>query len=134
MTLFLLFACADLPEGWEDARRIEGFEQKACEGDPYDDSITDQVTATPAGGGVGFVWENAHYRCAQDVEGFYRFDGPLLQVLVQPVDMHPTTVAGCDCLYRVGFSVDGAEDGWELWRRWDALNEPNAPELVARSE
>ncbi len=133
MLVLLLVACTDLPEGWEDAAPIEDFSQKACDGSPYEEYET-TVTAAPEGDATRFEWENAHFRCAQDVEGFYRFDGPLLQVLVQPVDMHPSVVAGCDCLYNIDFSVEGADDGWELWRRWDALNEPNDPVLVEASE
>jgi hypothetical protein len=71
------------------------------------------------------------FRCAQDVEGFALDDGVALKVLVQPVVMRPRIVAGCDCAYRVEMTVLSAAGTVEAWKRWDALNEPNDPMLVA---
>jgi hypothetical protein len=92
------------------------------------------VDVESAEGGSAFDWSNAHFRCAQDVGGFYRMDGETVEVLIQPVDMNPSEVARCDCLYDVSFEVPERATSWALWRRWDNLNEPNDPELVAQSE
>lgn len=133
MLTLLALACVDLPEGWEDAVPISDFSQRECSGDPYGE-YDETVTATLADGDLDFVWDEAPFRCAQDVEGFYRTEGDLLQVLVQPVDMNPRAVAGCDCLYRLDFTVPDWSGPWEAWRRWDNINDPNDPELIDVSD
>lgn len=124
--LFLSACGPDLPEGWEDAQPIEDFTQRACEGDPYG-GVEPVVTAQKADGGVNVVYDQAHFRCAQDVEGFYLASDGALSVLVQPIDMNPRAVAGCDCLYtlEMGLPVEG--DAVTVWRRWDNVNDPNDP-------
>lgn len=131
--MFLLAACADLPEGWEDAERIADFSQSPCSGDPYEGPEA-TVTTSVDDGATAFVYDAAQFRCSQDVEGFARIDGDVLGVLVQPVDMNPSSIAKCDCLYRLEFTVPEWDGAWEVWRRWDAINDPNDPELVATSE
>lgn len=129
MLIFLLGCGPDLPEGWEDAEPIADFAQTDCGESPYD-GYEVLLSATAAGGGVDLVYDHAHFRCEQEVEGFYRVDGDRLSVLVQPVDMHPSVVAACDCLYTVtmGLPETGAEV--EVWRRWDDINDPNDPVSV----
>lgn len=125
--LLLAVACApDLPEGWEDAEPIADFTQSGCGGDPYEDSEP-VVSATATDGSVDVAWDNAHFRCSQDVEGFYKTDGDALSVLVQPIDMHPSSVAKCDCLYAIDMGVPVAATSVTVWRRWDAINDPNDP-------
>jgi hypothetical protein len=49
-------------------------------------------------------------------------------VLVQPIDMNPSAVAACDCLYEIRMTVPVEVPATvTLYRRWDALNEPNDP-------
>lgn len=135
MLMFFLFSlgCTDLPEGWEDALVVEDFTQGQCQGDPYGD-YDETVTAEVQGADLAFDWRQAPFRCEQDVEGFYRTEGDRLQVLVQPRDMHPTSVAKCDCLYDLTFAVPDWDGPWDAYRRWDAINDPNEPVLVGSSE
>jgi hypothetical protein len=68
------------------------------------------------------------------VEGFYKLDGAALDILVQPVDMHPSAVANCDCAYGIQFTIKPLASGavqTTLYRRWDDLNEPNEPVTIA---
>lgn len=134
--LLLLCACTDLPEGWEDARRVSDFTQSDCDGSPYDTATPDPtVTAQSLEDDVvALSAEPLTFRCAQEVEGLWRSDGATVDLLVQPVNMHPKVVAGCDCLYRIDATVivPGAEVV-TVWRRWDALNEPNDPVLVGEA-
>ena len=130
--LLLLAACGpDLPEGWEDAEPIDNFGQSECAGDPYGETET-EVRATVGGPGIEIIAEPMHFRCAQEVEGFLRQQGDALDVLVQPVDMDPSAVAGCDCLYTItaGLPFDPPAT-ITVYQRWDNLNEPNDPLEVA---
>lgn len=130
--LLLLLACfADLPPGWEDARPIDDFAQSPCEGSPYDTGWSEAMSAWAEDPGLRVVGEPLHFRCEQDVEGFYRTGEGRVDLLVQPVRMRPKVVAGCDCLYRVEAGIPEAPPAEvSLYRRWDALNEPNDPVRV----
>jgi hypothetical protein len=126
--VLLLAACGpDLPEGWEDAERVHDLEQADCAGNPYeehDEHIEVDFDRDP----VRVDYLEAHFRCAQDVEAFARSDGADLSLLVQPIDMDPKVVAGCDCLFDIRMDVaehEGTPDVVTLWRRWDNLNDPN---------
>jgi hypothetical protein len=128
----------DLPTGWEDAEKIVEFLQGACEDDPYGDSGSDDfdewVSFTGARGQVWVLYNDAHFRCAQEVEGFYRRGDGTLDVLVQPVDMDPDAVAGCDCAYFLTIFIKhlpAGELAVSVFRRWDNLNDPNDPVLIA---
>lgn len=119
----------ELPAGWAGAQRIGDFRQTACGGsalEPHDERI--EVTA---GRGALLVdYSDAHFRCEQQVEGFVRGSAGSLDLLVQPVDMHPASVARCDCLYEITLALEGLPPGDHavtLYRRWDALNQPNDP-------
>lgn len=84
----------------------------------------------PGVANLAVQYEKAHFRCEQDVEGFFRVEGEVLDVLVQPTVMHPVSVAGCDCAYGITFSVEPLAAGTfqaTLYRRWDGLNSPNEP-------
>ena len=126
----LLAACTpDLPAGWEGAEPIADFTQAECEGNPYD-PFEPEVGANQVGATVEVRYDKAHFRCAQDVEGYFKLEGNLLSILVQPVDMNPTQVAGCDCLYTLDMGVSADAASVAVWRRWDNLNDPNDPELI----
>jgi hypothetical protein len=56
-------------------------------------------------------YTDAHFRCQQSVEGFYKDKDGKLDVLVQPVDMHPSSVTRCDCLYDINVVVEGLGSG-----------------------
>ncbi|MCA9567058.1 MAG: hypothetical protein KC656_04410 [Myxococcales bacterium] len=133
MLAFLVVACGpDLPVGWEDAEPVASLVQHECDGtpyEPYDVTLDADLSGSPVSAAV----HNAHFRCAQDVEGFWQWSGDALQILVQPSDMNPRIVAGCDCLYDLDITVeaDGTPTSLEVWERQDALNDPNEPERVA---
>lgn len=94
----------DLPSGWEGATLIEGFTQKACEGSPYDGPAA-VVTTVGIPGAVSIDYEHAAFRCSQDVEGYVRRSDGAFDVLVQPVEMDPDSVAKCDCLYDIVMDI-----------------------------
>ena len=54
------------------------------------------------------------FRCAQSVEGFWLAEHDTLHVLVQPIDMDPSEVAGCDCLYDLSMTVPGEGSSVEV--------------------
>ena len=129
--LALCAGCApDLPAGWEDATAIDSLTQSACDGNPYenfDERVEGDISSSP----LMVQYREAHFRCEQPVEGFYRVVGGAVDVLVQPEDLDPGAVAGCDCLYDIDMSfsleVDLAPERLTLYRRWDNLNDPNEP-------
>jgi hypothetical protein len=126
----------DLPKGWDDARSVHGFIQFACSGSAYEDN-EEQVEARGAEGQVLVEITDAHFRCAQDVEAFYKVDGGDLDVLVQPVDMDPDGVAGCDCLYELFVLVDHLDErdfDLTVYRRWDNINDDNDPVKIGSAE
>jgi hypothetical protein len=135
--LMLVGCSADLPEGWETAEAIEGLKQAECKGSAYDETVKEQLVATAEAGAVKVEYSAAHFRCEQKVEGFVRRGSGKVDVLVQPVDMNPSAVAGCDCLYDIDMAIQGLSKGkvdLGLYRRWDNLNDPNDPEKVGSAE
>jgi len=128
LALALLSCVTDLPAGWEDAQPVDDLSQSACKGSPYDTGFTEAMTASAGSPGLRVVGEPLAFRCEQDVEAFYKVNGEAVDVLVQPVNMNPKVVAGCDCTYKVdmGIGVDPPAEV-TLYRRWDAINDPNEP-------
>ena len=130
-------AGADLPAGWEDAKHVEGLTQSACGGSPYED-FDERVEGDISGSPLVVAYREAHFRCEQEVEAFYRVVDADVEVLVQPVDMNPSAVAGCDCLYDVDFQIRLEEDlaptELVLFRRWDEAGGPTEPIEVGRLE
>lgn len=116
-------ACGvDLPAGWEQARAVSAFTQHPCEaGSAYSGVLAD-VTLTAGDGRVDVLYQHARFRCDQDVTGFYRSGPGTLDILVQPEDMSPASVARCDCLYDIELSVTGLGGTFvvTLYRRADS--------------
>lgn len=133
--LWLVACGADLPPGWEDAEPVESLDQAPCAGSPYDTGIVAEVEADLAADPLLVDASSVQFRCEQDVEGFWKQDGGKVEVLVQPIDMNPKMVAGCDCLYDLSIEVgspDPTATEVVLYRRWDDLNDPNDPVEVGR--
>ncbi len=124
-----LFGCGpDLPAGWEDATPVVSLRQSECDGNPYEtfDERVESELGTPL---TVDVYET-HFRCAQDVEAYWRPVGAGVEVLVQPIDMSPKDVAACDCLYDLNIEVSEPEEPvttLEVFRRWDSLGDANEP-------
>jgi hypothetical protein len=123
---------ADLPAGWENAKRVTDFIQHDCGGSALDEH-DERATFLPSDAGLDVRYEDAHFRCEQDVEGFYKDSGGKLDILVQPVEMNPSSIVRCDCLYEITFAIEPLAGSRQatLFRRWDAMNEPNDPVEIA---
>jgi hypothetical protein len=111
---------ADLPQGWETAQPIADLQQTECEGSPYD-GTAEAMTASTDGRAIHIAYEPAHFRCAQSVQGFAKTAAGSVEVLVQPIDMNPASVAHCDCLYGVHMNLPVSKGTYavEVYRRWD---------------
>jgi hypothetical protein len=125
----------DLPAGWTGAQRLTDFHQAECNGTPYGDAgaaLRERIEATASARSVLVTYYGAHFRCAQDVEGFVRTSGTALDVLVQPVDMNPVSIARCDCLYQITLSVPATEGPHQLslYRRWDHKSGSDEPTRI----
>jgi hypothetical protein len=126
---------ADLPQGWESARHAKNLVQEVC-ADSMDFS-GEGATFTGGTGSIGVDYRQAHFRCEQDVEGYFMTADGSVDILVQPIDMHPAAVTRCDCGYNITFVVDPVPAGimlTTLYRRWDAINDPNDPVRIASAE
>jgi hypothetical protein len=127
---------ADLPTGWKNASSVTQFLQFSCQGSALEGG-DERMEARGAEHEVLIEYFDAHFRCAQDVEAFSKEKGNNLDVLVQPVDMDPEGVAGCDCLYEIHMVVDTEKEqdyGLTLYRRWDNWNDDNDPVEVASQD
>jgi hypothetical protein len=139
----------DLPSGWEEAELVAELKQSPC----GDGGSTPTGIGTGTGTGtvadqvsvqfedpVHVEYLGAIFRCAQEVEAYALADGDRLDLLVQPVDMHPSEVARCDCAYDVTMDVaeyEGVPTEVRVFQRGDALNDPNDPvevDTIAQSE
>ena len=127
-----VFGCAeDLPPGWEGAERVTKLTQSECKGNSFESESS--ATFHPAKRKLTLEYDHAHFRCQQEVEGFYKDGGGMLEVLVQPVDMDPGEVAACDCIYDIDIVIESLASGSRqavLYRRGDNINVPNDPEVV----
>jgi hypothetical protein len=112
----------DLPAGWENAQSVKSFTQATCSGAPdIPGGPIESIDATASAGSVNIAYHAANFRCDQRVAGFVRTGPGSAEFLVQPVDMNPSSVAGCDCLYEVAM-VANAMPGpttVTVYRRWD---------------
>ena len=126
---------ADLPQGWENARHAKNLVQDACTNSM--DFSDEGAELTGGTGNIGVDYRRAHFRCEQDVEGFFKIADGSVDILVQPIDMHPGAVTLCDCGYDITFLVEPVAAGTiqaTLYRRWDAINDPNDPVPIAAAE
>lgn len=115
---------ADLPTGWQTAKAVASFTQASCNGSPLDPAPppeTLEVMATP--GRIEVAYHHAHFRCEQTVEAFVRIGSSATDFLVQPVDMNPSNVTRCDCLYEITMAADVSTGATTVtvYRRWDHL-------------
>jgi hypothetical protein len=119
----------DLPPGWEAAERIEELVQHPCGGNALSGEQNEVLMVSATDRGIDVAYDHAHFRCVQDVEAFAKRGAGHLDILVQPIDMNPSAVAGCDCLYDISMSMPMTSGSYRLslYRRWDNLNKPNAP-------
>ncbi len=127
-------AGTELPVGWAGAERIAQFTQMECGGPQGPGSPPETIRAAGTVNGLDVDYENANFRCAQLVEGFVRRTGPMVDILVQPIDMHPDKVAGCDCSYHIKTSINTEAGAFKVavYRRWDALTVPNDPVKIGQ--
>ncbi|MGI5865093.1 MAG: hypothetical protein ACOX6T_23985 [Myxococcales bacterium] len=118
---------ADLPKGWENAERVS-VNQTECVGSPYEGE-QGSVQVSAFGKGIDVAYRKAHFRCEQAVEAFVRESGNRIDLLFQPVEMNPDTVAKCGCLYDVTVALERDPGSYEVtvYRRWDNLNNENDP-------
>jgi hypothetical protein len=132
-----LLACSsgskpDLPAGWEGAQAVTDFTQAACSGSADGPGApSDSIDASASAGSVSVAYHAAHFRCAQSVQGFVRTGPRSLDFLVQPVDMNPASVAGCDCLYEISLVTKASPGATTitLYRRWDHSGSSNPGEV-----
>jgi hypothetical protein len=127
-------ACSsdELPQGWGNATPVKNLVQAVCAGSM--EFSNEHASFTGGSGSIGVDYQEAHFRCEQDVYGVFKVGNAAVEILVQPIDMHPEAVAGCDCGYNITFLVEPVPSGTmqtTLYRRWDALNSPNDPVPIA---
>lgn len=120
-------ACGNdnLPPGWTDARRINGF-TAVCGSTMAPPGEPAVVTAVPSGKNINVTCEKAVFECLQELEGFVRDNDAQHDVLVQPNGKYPEGNAGCSCYYTLDFSIEAPPgvNQVAVFRRWGVLEEP----------
>lgn len=120
----------DLPPGFENAVPLL-VTQSECDDsgmETYDERVgwgedPNQV-----------VYEDAHFRCEQQVCGLVAQDGASARVLIRPCDMNPDIVVRCDCQYTVSFEADWSSETTEVYRQWDNYGGASDPVLIGSVE
>ena len=128
--LALAGCSSDLPEGWEDADSLSVV-QGTCNA-PHG-NLLELVEAEGRPGELRVTYMNAPFRCEQKVTAYMKRDGALIDVLFQPEEMDPSSVARCDCAYTLESTFDAPEGGVTLtvYRRGDAYGTDTDPKDVA---
>ena len=125
-------ACTRLPAEWRGAAAPEAFRQSACNDHPID-SAPERLAVLGGAGRVSVDYFDAHFRCEQRVAAYVKVSRARVDVLVEPVEMNPISVAKCDCLYDIHLEVPHVPPGTydvTLSRRWDNRQSPNEPKQV----
>lgn len=121
-----------LPAGWEGAQAL-AVQQTACKsGAP---PASPSLELTESGGVITGVLRDVQLRCEQQACAYVADSGATTRVLVQPCDLHPTSVPKCDCAYDVTFTLPAQADrtAVAVYERDDfyGASTPPQPALVA---
>ena len=127
----------EMPESWEDAESVDSFQVDDLGttnfGNPALGTMT--IAANPVRLEVVYV---DSFPCGQEVEAFKLVGSERVDLLVQPLDLHPDVVSGSDCALDMEIVVTGLADGtWDvaLYRRdSDAVDEEMLVRLVDYGE
>ena len=117
-----------LPEGWEEAIQADSFRWEEL-------GTVDSVEW--AGFGTMQLFGNydsidVNYQdsfpCTEQLRAFVRVDGEQIDLLVQPVDLHPSAVAGSNCVMEMTVHAPDLEQGRysiALYRRDNDVVDPD---------
>jgi hypothetical protein len=96
------------------------------------DESEESIAVEGVASGIEFAYDHAPFRCAQDVEGFARRSNGQLDILIQPIDMNPSSVAKCDCKYDIAAKLAAAvgEHTVTIYRRGDNIGGASEPVKV----
>jgi hypothetical protein len=132
-----LLSCARLSPEWADAaaNSVANLTQSACNGSvaELDQGRDERFLVTSGAGRLIVDYHDAHFRCEQSVQARASVSGTSIDIIVQPADMTPASVAKCDCLYDIHFEVPNLPaDTYEvsLRRRWDERHGTAEPLLI----
>lgn len=135
VTMAAMFAACGpgLPAGWASAERLASTQQ-ACQSVGPGEGPAATFEAKAAAGGAAVSFGHVTFRCAQPVEAFVRRANGRVDVLLQPEDLSPSSVARCMCRYDVDLSVSASGRGtWSGFTRQDDVGGAQAPEQVGAS-
>jgi hypothetical protein len=132
--LALLCACSagpDLPDGWGAARPLP-LVQSTCSAAPAPG--LPRLTVTTATDGTMTAMLATYGRCQQSACGYVLDAASTTKILVQPCDMHPSSVNKCACTAEVTFTLppSAQRQSVEVWWRPDfyGLSGANEPTLI----
>jgi hypothetical protein len=131
-------ACTRVPPEWRDASQAANVHQSDCVGTlaDLDQGRRERIEVRGETGALHVDYLDAHFRCEQRVTAYVKVAGVKVDVLVQPIEMHPASVAKCDCLYNIAIDVPRLAAGvYEvtLQRRSDDRQTPNDPATIGRA-
>ena len=120
------------PSGWMGAQTLT-VAQSAC--NDVSPTTMPSFEITDTGGMISGALKDLSFRCQQALCAYVVDSGATTRVLVQPCNLHPTTVPKCGCRYDVTFALPARADrtSVEVYRRDDfyGATTPPVPQLVA---
>ena len=118
-----------LPTGWTGAQQLT-VQQSMCDSTALSTNPTFELANS--GGTITGTLRDANFRCQQQVCAYLLDSGATTRALVQPCELHPSSVPKCDCHYDVTFTLLARADRTtvEIYRRDDFYGATTPPEPI----
>ena len=116
---------------WSCDDEVNMFSQAQCDGDVAQ-SLPVELDAEVQDSTVDITVRHYPARCAQELCAYAHEKGRVIEVLIQPCDLHPSSVTKCSCLYDLSISlaVTPGEHEVAVYRRQDEYTGSTKPERI----
>lgn len=116
---------------WSCDDEVQMFSQAQCEGDVAQ-SLPVELDAQVQESTVNITVRHYPARCSQELCAYSHEKGRVIEVLIQPCDLHPDSVAKCSCNYDLSISLALAPGEHEVavYRRQDEYTGSTSPKRI----